>query len=320
MDFRIHFGDWITSGLDWISANLNWFFEFLRTVYLGMYDSVNWVLNTPPVLVVVIVAALLALLARGWKFGIGTALGFLFILGVDQWENAMDSLSLVVVSAFLAILVSIPIGIWAARNNVVSAIVKPIMDFLQTMPALVYLIPAIALFRIGVAPGIFATVLFALAPGVRLTELGIRGVDHEVVEAGHAFGAGPARILRQIQLPLAMPSIMAGINQIIMLSLSMIVIAGFVGAGGLGGEVTKALSALDKPLGFEAGMAVVILAIILDRFTGAFGNKRAKTLLGGLFNRLPGGGTPPSDSAGDDDNSKNVSTLVDENRATRAAP
>jgi ABC-type proline/glycine betaine transport system permease subunit len=123
-------------------------------------------------------------------------------------------------------------------------------------------------------------VLFALAPGVRLTELGIRGVDKEVVEAGHAFGASRSRILRQIQLPLAMPSIMAGINQIIMLSLSMVVIAGFVGAGGLGGQVVKAMSSLDKPLGFDAGIAVVILAIILDRFTGAFGNKRTSVLAG----------------------------------------
>ncbi len=184
-----------------------------------------------------------------------------------------------IVAAFLAIVVSVPVGIWAARSSVVSAIVKPILDFLQTMPALVYLLPAIALFRIGVAPGIFATILFALAPGVRLTELGIRGVDKEVVEAGQAFGASPGRILRQVQLPLAMPSIMAGVNQIIMLSLSMVVIAGFVGAGGLGGEVTRALSAYNKPLGYEAGLAVVILAIMLDRFTGAFGQKRGLHLL-----------------------------------------
>lgn len=315
MDFRINFGQWIESGLDWMTANLDWFFNFLRSVYLGMYDSLNWVFNTPPVAAVIIVVALAALLARGWKFGLGTAAGLVFILGVDQWENAMDSLSLVLVSAFLAVLISIPLGIWAARNNVVSTIVKPIMDFLQTMPALVYLIPAIALFRIGVAPGIFATVLFALAPGVRLTELGIRGVDQEVVEAGHAFGAGPARILRQIQLPLAMPSIMAGINQIIMLSLSMVVIAGFVGAGGLGGEVTQALSSLDKPLGFDAGMAVVILAIILDRFTGAFGNKRAKSLMSGVANRLPSSGSDDDATDG-----KDMDQLVDENRATRAAP
>jgi ABC-type proline/glycine betaine transport system permease subunit len=235
-------------------------------------------------------------------------------LGIDQWNNAMDSLALVIVAALLAILVSIPLGIWAARNSVVSKILKPIMDFLQTMPALVYLLPAIALFRIGVAPGIFATVLFALAPGVRLTELGIRGVDKEVVEAGQAFGASPSRILRQIQLPLAMPSIMAGINQIIMLSLSMVVIAGFVGAGGLGGQVVKAMSALDMPLGFESGMAVVILAIILDRFTGAFGNKRAKSLAGLWVSWMPARGGRPGDAT----EGKEADQVVGENRVTSA--
>ncbi len=295
MDFRIHFGDWVTSGLAWVEDNLDWFFAFLKGIYLGLYDALNWLFTTPPPVVVILVLAFLALLARGWKFGLGTAAGFAFILGINQWDNSMDSFSLVIVAALLAIVVSIPLGMWAARNSTVSAIVKPIMDFLQTMPALVYLLPAIALFRIGVAPGIFATVLFALAPGVRLTELGIRGVDKEVVEAGHAFGASPSRILRQIQLPLAMPSIMAGINQIIMLSLSMVVIAGFVGAGGLGGQVVKSLSSLDKPLGFESGMAVVILAIVLDRFTGAFGNKRAQSLVGRWLGVLPGSGARPSD-------------------------
>ncbi len=297
MDFRINFGDWIDSALVWAQDNLDWFFGFLKTVFQGMYDGVNWVFTAPSVAVIIVAVALLALAARGWKFGLGTAAGLVFILGVDQWDTAMSSLSLVIVAAFLAIVVSVPLGIWAARNPAVSATVKPVLDFLQTMPSLVYLIPALALFRIGVPPGIFATVLFALAPGVRLTELGIRSVDHEVVEAGQAFGAAPGRILRQIQLPLAMPSIMAGINQIIMLSLSMVVIAGFVGAGGLGGEVTRALSAYDKPLGFEAGMAVVILAIILDRFTGAFGNKRAKSLMARWFSLLPGRGEAPSNSA-----------------------
>ena len=307
MDFRINFGDWITSGLVWVEDNLDWIFSFLKALYLGLYDSLNWLFGTPPELVVIGTLAVLAFLARGWKFGLGTGLGLLFIVCIDQWDNAMDSLSLVIVAALLAILLAIPLGIWAARNSTVSAIVKPVMDFLQTMPALVYLLPAIALFRIGVAPGIFATVLFAIAPGVRLTELGIRGVDKEVVEAGQAFGASPSRILRQIQLPLAMPSIMAGINQIIMLSLSMVVIAGFVGAGGLGGQVVKSLSALDKPLGFESGMAVVILAIILDRFTGAFGNKRVKSLMAGFARHLPRGGASPTDSTAGKDTEKILS-------------
>lgn len=271
IDFRIPVGRWIDNFFEWLEESASGFFELLRQLFIWLFDTLAWVFATPPALVVIIVVAVAALLARGWKFAVGSALGLLFIIGVDQWDNAVDSLALVLVAAFLAVLVSIPIGIWAARNNTVSAIVKPIMDFLQTLPAFVYLIPALALFRVGVAPGIFATIVFSLAPGVRLTELGIRGVDKEVVEAGEAFGATPGRILRQIQIPLAMPSIMAGINQIIMLSLSMVVIAGLVGAGGLGGDVVQAISALNGRLGWEAGLSVVVLAILLDRFTASFG-------------------------------------------------
>ncbi|WP_062135426.1 ABC transporter permease [Demequina aestuarii] len=271
MDFRIPVGNWINDGLEWIEINLEVFFEGMRSTFKGMYDGMDWLFSSPPTLAIIAVLAIAALFARGWKFAIGVTVGLLFIVSVGQWDNAVDTLALVIVAAFIAIALSIPLGIWAARNDTVSAILKPVMDFLQTMPAFVYLMPALALLRVGVAPGIFATILFAMAPGVRLTELGIRGVDKEVVEAGQAFGASPRRILRQIQLPLAMPSIMAGINQIIMLSLSMVVIAGLVGAGGLGGDVVRSLSSLDYPLGFEAGLAVVVLAIILDRFTGSFG-------------------------------------------------
>ncbi|WP_062461162.1 ABC transporter permease [Demequina soli] len=279
MDVRIPVGSWIESGIDWIGDNLTWLLDLLGTVWTSLYDAVEWVVITPPAIAVIVVLAALALVARGWKFALGTALGLAFIIGVDQWDNAMSTLALVLVAAGLALVVGIPLGIWAARDTRVSATVKPLMDFLQTMPAFVYLIPAIAFFGIGVAPAMFATILFAIAPAVRLTELGIRGVDREVVEAGQAFGATPGRILRQIQLPLALPSIMAGVNQVIMLSLSMVVIAGMVGAGGLGGDVTKSLSALDTALGFEAGLSVVILAIILDRFTGAFGQKRGLHLV-----------------------------------------
>ena len=273
-DFRIPLGDWVASGVDWIVDNGKALFDVLRTIFLGLYDAMDWLASTPSAWIVIAVIAVGALFARGWRFAVGATLGLTLIVGVDQWDNAMDTLALVVVAAFLAIIIAIPLGIAAARSPIVSTVTKPVMDFLQTMPAFVYLIPALLLFRVGVAPGIFATILFSLAPGVRLTELGIRGVDSEVVEAGHAFGATPARILRQIQLPLALPSIMAGVNQVIMLSLSMVVIAGMVGAGGLGGEVVASLGRLDTGLGVEAGLSVVILAILLDRFTGAFGQKR----------------------------------------------
>lgn len=272
-DIRWRLGETIESGQTWIENNLDFVFDFLRSMFIAMFDVFHWIFATPWSWLVIVVVGALALLARGWKFAVGSTLGLLFIISMNQWDNAMTSLALVIVATLLAVAISLPLGIWAARNDVVSALVKPVMDFLQTLPAFVYLVPALALFRIGVAPGVVATLIFALAPGVRLTELGIRGVDKEVVEAGEAFGATPGRILRQIQIPLAMPSIMAGINQIIMLALSMVVIAGMVAAGGLGGDVTAAIQRLDVGLGFEAGLSVVVLAILLDRFTGSFGQK-----------------------------------------------
>ncbi|MGP5678686.1 ABC transporter permease [Glutamicibacter arilaitensis] len=272
-NFRIPIGDVSEDAIDWIIANLDGFFSVLRTIFIEMYDGLYLVLSTPSFAVVTILIGLIALLARGWQFMLGAVLGLLVIVGVDQWENAMSTLALVIVAAFWALLIALPLGIWAAKSDGFSQVVRPVLDFLQTMPAFVYLIPALMLFRVGVAPGIVATIIFALAPGVRFTELGIRSVDSEVVEAGQAFGSSPGRILRQIQLPLALPTIMAGVNQVIMLSLSMVVIAGMVGAGGLGGDVISSLSRLDTALGVEAGLALVILAMILDRLTNAFGRQ-----------------------------------------------
>ena len=272
-NFRIPIGDVSEDAIDWIIANLDGFFSVLRTIFIEMYDGLYLVLSTPSFAVVTILIGLIALLARGWQFMLGAVLGLLVIVGVDQWENAMSTLALVIVAAFWALLIALPLGIWAAKSDGFSQVVRPVLDFLQTMPAFVYLIPALMLFRVGVAPGIVATIIFALAPGVRFTELGIRSVDSEVVEAGQAFGSSPGRILRQIQLPLALPTSMAGVNQLIMLTLSMVVIAGMVGAGGLGGDVISSLSRLDTALGVEAGLAVVILAMILDRLTNAFGRQ-----------------------------------------------
>ncbi|CAO1652402.1 proline/glycine betaine ABC transporter permease [Salinibacterium sp. NSLL150] len=269
---RIPLGQWVENGIDYITETFGAFFDVIKFIIASISDGMNFLFTSPPFWVILIIFAVIAFVARGWMFSVGSILGFLLILTLDQWENAMDTMALVLVAAFLAIIISVPLGILAAKYRTVSTIVKPILDFLQTMPAFVYLIPALILFRIGDVPGIVATVLFALAPGVRLTELGIRGVDSEVVEAGQAFGASPGRILRQIQLPLALPSIMAGINQVIMLSLSMVVIASMVGAGGLGQPVIQSLSRADVALGFEAGLSVVILAIFLDRLTASFGS------------------------------------------------
>ncbi|GLI27317.1 hypothetical protein ARHIZOSPH14_15590 [Agromyces rhizosphaerae] len=278
-EFRLPLGQWVEDFIDVLTEVLSGFFAVVRAVFLGFYDGVDWVLSTPPFWLIIVLVAALAWWARGWKLALGSVVGLLVILGVDQWDNAMDTLALVLVASTIAVVIAIPLGILAARSDLASKIIKPILDFMQTMPAFVYLIPALILFRVGVVPGIVATIVFAMAPGVRLTELGIRGVDKEVVEAGQAFGSSPGRILRQIQLPLAMPSIMAGVNQVIMLSLSMVVIAGMVGAGGLGGDVVASLNRIDVALGFEAGLSVVILAVILDRITGAFG--------GGLRKRPP---------------------------------
>jgi glycine betaine/proline transport system substrate-binding protein len=275
-DVRLPLGELAEGAIDVLTEALSGFFAVIRAIFAGFYDLVDLVLSTPPFWAVILVIAALAWFAKGWKLAVGTLLGLLVIVGVDQWENAMDTLALVLVSSAIAVVIAIPLGILAARSDVASRVIRPVLDFMQTMPAFVYLIPALILFRVGVVPGIVATIVFAMAPGVRLTELGIRGVDREVVEAGHAFGSSPWRILRQIQLPLAMPSIMAGVNQVIMLSLSMVVIAGMVGAGGLGEDVVQSLTRIDVGLGFEAGLSVVILAIVLDRITGAFGGSRTR--------------------------------------------
>jgi glycine betaine/proline transport system substrate-binding protein len=288
-EFRIPLGDWADSLVDFLTGTFGPLFDVIRVIFSALYEAVAFVLVEPPFWAVILVAALLALFVKGWKFALASAIGLLVIVGVNQWENAMESLSLVLVASAIAIVISIPLGIVAARSSIASTIVRPVLDFLQTMPAFVYLVPALLLFRVGVVPGIVATVLFALAPGVRLTELGIRSVDSEVVEAAQSFGSSKWRILRQVQLPLAMPTIMAGVNQVIMLSLSMVVIAGMVGAGGLGGDVVQALSRIDVALGAEAGISVVILAIFLDRLSGALAGSRKRA-----FFRRPVKASAPS--------------------------
>lgn len=270
---RIDLGEWVNSFVDWLTTSFTGFFDAIKNALQGAYDAVDWVFSTPPFWAVALVLALLATWAKSWRLGLTVLVGLVVIAGVDQWDHAMDTLSLVLVSAVIALIIAIPLGIWAARNDHVSRVVRPVLDLLQTMPAFVYLIPTVIIFLTGAVPGIVATVLFALAPGVRFTELGIRQVDSEVVEAGRAFGATDRRILRQIQVPLALPTIMAGVNQVIMLSLSMVVVAGMVGAGGLGGDVVSALQQIDVGLGFEAGLSVVILAIFLDRVTSALAGR-----------------------------------------------
>lgn len=282
--FRIPLGDWAESALNWLLDNLEGLFTFASTVIGALVDGLSGLLIQTPFLITILVFALIAWALRSWKLALGTAVSFLFIVALDLWTPAMQTMALVIVAAAIAVLIAVPLGIWSASNDRVRATLKPALDFMQTMPAFVYLIPAIMFFGIGVVPGVFATVIFALPPGVRLTELGIRGVDAETVEAGQAFGATSAQILRGVQLPLALPTIMAGINQLIMLALSMAVIAGMAGADGLGKLVVQGISSMNIPMGVEAGVGIVLIAVFLDRCTAALAEPSPSSLWG-IFER-----------------------------------
>ena len=267
-------GSWAELIIRWIQNNLNGFLDAIAHAGNQINDSLTDVLLVASPLVMVVIFALIAWVVKSWKLAVGTAITFLLIISMNQWENAMETLALVIVATATALIIAIPLGIWAARNRYVSAVVRPVLDLMQTMPAFVYLIPSVLFFSIGVVPGMFATLIFAMPPGVRMTELGIKQVDKETVEAGRSFGATDWQILKGIQLPLAVPTIMAGVNQVIMLALSMAVIAGMVGADGLGKEVVKALATIDIAKGTEAGLSIVFLAIFLDRVTAALGAPR----------------------------------------------
>ncbi|MEV4439281.1 ABC transporter permease/substrate binding protein [Streptomyces sp. NPDC049577] len=270
---RIHLGQWAESAVGWLQSHLGGFFDAVNTVLTGMYDGVHAVLGAPDAL---LMAGILAVLAW-WLRGLGAAvLAFAGLALVDSfglWDEATSTLALVLVASAITLLLAVPLGIWAARNRTVGGALRPVLDVMQTMPAFVYLIPGVMFFSIGPIPGLIATVVFSMPPGVRMTELGIRQVDEELVEAARAFGTTPRDTLTRVQLPLALPTIMAGVNQVIMLALSMVVIAGMAGAGGLGESVYAAVTQVDIGGGVESGLAVVILAMYLDRMTGALSRR-----------------------------------------------
>jgi glycine betaine/proline transport system permease protein len=275
----IDLGTPVSALVDWLTSNFGGLFAVISTVMTALVNVVLVVLTAPHALVITAVFTGIAYLTtRRWGFTVFTLLSFLLIQAMGLWIPAMESLAVVLVASVIAIAIGVPLGIWAARSRAASVVVRPILDFMQTLPVFVYLIPAVFFFGIGLVPGVVATTLFAIPPAVRLTELGIRGVDKEVVEAAFAFGAKPREILREVQIPLAMPSIMAGINQVIMLALSMVVIAGMVGAGGLGSVVVRGISQLDVGVGFEGGLAVVLLAIFLDRTSSAMAKQKRRRL------------------------------------------
>ncbi|WP_086828766.1 ABC transporter permease/substrate binding protein [Streptomyces sp. NRRL B-24572] len=270
---RLPLGQWVDSSVDWLQAQFSWLFDAVSTGVTGLYDGIDAVLSAPQPLLFAGVLAVVAWWLRGLAAGVLAFAGFALVDSVQLWDEAMATLSLVLVATLVTLVIAVPLGIWAARSKTVSTVLRPVLDFMQTMPAMVYLIPGIIFFGVGVVPGIIATIVFALPPGVRMTELGIRQVDGELVEAAEAFGTTPRNTLLRVQLPLALPTIMAGVNQVIMLGLSMVVIAGMVGGGGLGGAVYRAIGNVDIGLGFEAGVSIVVLAMYLDRMTGALGRQ-----------------------------------------------
>ena len=258
-------GDWMDGLIRWLRSAWAPLFDgvetFLESLYSTLADALLWL----PSGLMILAFAAIAFAAKGWKLAAVVGAGMFVVAWTPYWDNTMATLAMVVVSTALATLLAIPIGILASENRAASAVMRPVLDFMQTLPAFVYLLPVVMLFGVGETPGIIATIIFCMPPGVRLTELGLRQVDREVVEAAQAFGSSPSRILVRIKLPLALPTIMAGLNQVIMLALSMVVIAGMVGGGGLGEDIVSALGRVDIAKGFNAGIAVVILAVFLDR-------------------------------------------------------
>jgi len=287
MEKLIPVGEYIEKGINFLEESLSGLWGAIDSGISWTVENLNDVLLEVPFIIFLVVVALIAYYAKtgnkffkkeGLKKGYGLALfvilGFGLIYAMGYWNDAVETTTLVLVATFIALVLGIPFGILAAKNNTADAIIRPVLDFMQTMPAFVYLIPAIFFFSVGNTPGVIATVIFSVPPAVRLTNLGIRTVPGDVIEAGRAFGANDNQILYKIQLPLAMPTILAGVNQVILLSLSMVVIASMVGARGLGAIVYQGIQQNDIAKGFESGLGIVVLAIILDRITQSFANKK----------------------------------------------
>ena len=265
----IPLAEWTENGVDWITDNFDGVFDVLDSAIDLIVGSLEYVLLAAPALLMVAILGVIALLLAGWRVALFTALGLVFVISLDLWAASMETLALVLAATVVALAIGIPIGIIAAKVGAVEAAARPILDIAQTMPAFVYLVPTVVLLGIGAGPALIATVIFAMPPAVRLTMLGIQQVPKDTVEAAHAFGATPWQTLFKVELPLSLKTIMAGVNQVIMLSLSMVVIAGLAGAGGLGEPVVAGLSQLDVGVSFVGGVGIVVIAIMLDRITRA---------------------------------------------------
>lgn len=280
---------WVDQGLAWLVENFRPLFQAIRTPIDATLGAVEATLMATPDVLVIVILTGMALVLSGRALAIGALLSMLTIGAIGAWSETMITLSLVLTSVLFCILIGLPTGIWLSRSDRALNIVRPILDAMQTTPAFVYLVPIVMLFGIGNVPGVVVTIIFAVSPLIRLTNLGIRQVPEDLVEAARAFGASPSQLLLKVQLPLAMPTIMAGINQTLMLALSMVVIASMIAVGGLGQMVLRGIGRLDMGLAAVGGLSIVLLAIVLDRLTQSMGtSRRERNVNGSVLKRLLG--------------------------------
>lgn len=261
--------EWVDTFEAWLKINAQWFFEPIKNGLSGFVDGLSGILLAIPplIFILLIVGFTIYITKKKWGLSLFILFGLLLIQNLGYWDDTMLTLSLILASSIISIVIGVPTGIWMSKSKTVQSIMTPVLDFMQTMPAFVYLIPAVSFFGIGMVPGIIASVIFSMPPVVRLTNLGIKEVPKDLIEASDAFGATGFQKLFRVQLPLAKGTIMAGINQTIMLALSMVVIASMIGADGLGVKVFGAVTRNQAGKGFASGLSIVILAITLDRIT-----------------------------------------------------
>ncbi len=291
---KIPLDDWTDRLVKYVQhiKPVNDFFDLVKGGIKGFVGGFEAVLTAPPELLMVAILVAIAFFVSGWRVALFSVLGFLLIIGLGLWDQTMLSLALVLASTIIALLIGVPLGILASKSRVAEGAARPTLDIMQTMPAFVYLVPMVVFLGLAAGPGLVATVIFSAPPAVRLTMLGIQQVPQNTVEAAHAFGATPWQTLRKVELPQALPTIMAGVNQVIMLALSMVVISALVGFGGLGEPVVRGLTQLKVGLAFTGGVGIVIIAIYLDRVTrplGRIGQGKKPGKKGGALSKvLPG--------------------------------
>ena len=265
---------WVEAVVDVMDAQLGFLFDLISAGIGGTVDLFHAVLTGLPFWLLIVLFTVLAYRVGRLPIALFTFIGLVLIDNLGYWENSMETLALVLTAGLISVVIGVPMGIWCAKKDSVQNVITPLLDFMQTMPAFVYLIPAIFFFGLGKVPGVIASVIFAMPPTIRLTNLGIRQVPVDLVEAADAFGSTYLQKLLKVQLPIAKTTIMAGINQSIMLALSMVVIASMIGAKGLGADVYRAVTQINIGAGFEAGLAIVIIAILLDRITQGAGKRK----------------------------------------------